>query len=264
MGIPEKTQRVSNTPQTVEKALDIVEAFVHAEGSLGITELSNKLKMNKSTVYRILQVLLGRDYVHQDNKTNKYYLGYKILTIGGALLGQIQLREVAKTHLEELVAETAQTVRLAILDQEEVVYIDHVEGRDPISIRLQIGSRGPVYCTAAGKSILAFLEEKEKNNILARCTFEALTSKTIIKVKNLKAHLRQIKNNGYSFCDEEYAKGVRAVGAPVFDREMKVIGSIVVVAPSFRMKHNEVRTFGKKVKETGLAISRKMGCPVTK
>lgn len=255
-------KKINNAPQTVGKALDILEAFVDAESSLGVTELSHKLKINKSTIYRILQALLKKGYITQDRKTNKYFLGYKILKIGCAILSHIQLREMARVNLEELAKETSQTVRLAILDSEEVVYVDHVEGKDPIRLHLQIGSRGPLHCTAAGKSILAFLNENELENILNHYNFKALTPKTITSIEKLKSQLKMIKKHGYSFCDEEYMKGVRAVGAPILDMNTEVIGSIVIVAPSFRMKLKEVPTFGQQVKRVGLEISRKMGYPI--
>lgn len=255
-------KKINNAPQTVEKALNILEAFENSANSLGVTELSRKLKINKSTTYRILQVLLKKGYINQDAETNKYSLGYRILKIGGAILSRIQLREIARVHLERLALEMSQTVRLAILDALEVVYIDHVEGKDPIRLHLQIGSRGPLHCTAAGKSILAFLKETEKENILAHYNLKAMTSKTITNIENLKTHLKMIEKNGYSFCDEEYTKGVRAIGAPIFNFETRVIGSIVVAAPTFRMKLKDVPTIGLEVTKSGLEISKKMGCPI--
>jgi len=250
---------INNAPKTVEKALNILEAFSNTDSPLGVTELSHNLKINKSTIYRILQTLYNKGYITQDNTTKKYFLGYKILSLSGVILNRNRLREVARSDLEELANETSQTVRLAILDGKEVVYIDHVEGKDPIRLHLQIGSRGPLHCTAAGKSILAFLKKNELDNILTRYKFKRLTPKTITDVRRLIPHLELIKKNGYSFCNEEFTKGVRAVGAPILDIDKKVLGSIVIVAPTFRMKLNEVSIFGYKVKRFGIRISKKMG-----
>ena len=250
---------INNAPKTVEKALNILEAFLNTDCPLGISELSHKLKINKSTIYRILQTLYNKGYITQDNTTNKYFLGYKILSLSGAILNQNRLREVARLDLEELANETSQTVRLAILDGKEVIYINHVEGKDPIRLHLQMGSRGPLHCTAAGKSILAFLNKNELNNILIKYKFKRLTPKTITDVRRLIPHLELIKKNGYSFCNEEFTKGVRAVGAPILGIDKKVLGSIVIVAPTFRMRIKEVSRFGYKVKRFGIRISKKMG-----
>jgi DNA-binding IclR family transcriptional regulator len=251
-----------NLPQTVERALNILETFESSGTPLGVTELSYKLNINKSTIYRILQVLLMKGYINQDTGTNKYIIGYKILKMGGTILSRIQLRDIARTNLEKLAIETSQTIRLAILDGQEVVYIDHEEGKDPIRLHLQIGSRGPLHCTAAGKSILAFLKESEVEAILARYNLKAFTANTIKNIADLKIHLKNIRKNGYSFSDEEYTEGIRAVGAPIFNFETRVVGSVVLVSPTFRLKLKEVPAFGLKVKKEAIEISKKMGWPV--
>lgn len=250
---------INNAPSTVKKALDILEAFVDAGSSMGVTELGQKLKTNKSTVYRILQALLQRGYVNQDDRTNKYLLGYKILRLGGAILGRVPLREIGRANLEALAQETLQTARLAILDREEVVYIEHVEGKDPIRLHLQVGSRGPVYCTAAGKAILAFLPASESNRILSRIRFRSYTPKTITGIRQFQSELEGVKKNGYAITDEEFREEVRAVGAPIFNMDARVVGAMVIVAPAFRMKRKNFPILGQQVKKAALSISEKMG-----
>jgi IclR family transcriptional regulator, KDG regulon repressor len=254
-----QTRNIQNAPGTVKKALDILEALAEVGGALGVTELGHRVQTHKSTVYRILQVLLQRGYVDQDTGNNKYSLGTKILSMGGAILSRLPLHAVGKPILEALSAETSQTVRLATLDRDEVVYIEHVEGQDPIQLRLQIGSRGPVYCTAAGKAILAFLPESEREEIVTRCRFQARTPKTIVSAAILRSHLDLVGKQGYSFCDEEYTDGVRAIGAPIFDLHGNTAGAVVIVAPSFRMRIKEIPAFGQKVRDAAGEISRKMG-----
>ena len=124
-------KNVNNAPSTVRKALEILEAFADAGQPLGVTEISRRLKAHKSTVYRILQALFQKGYIHQDPVTEKYYLGFKILRMGAVILGQVSFREIGKETLKALAQETSQTVRLAVLEGNEVVYIEHVDGKDP-------------------------------------------------------------------------------------------------------------------------------------
>ncbi|MCX5912798.1 MAG: IclR family transcriptional regulator [Deltaproteobacteria bacterium] len=256
-------KNVNNAPSTVRKALEILEAFADAGQPLGVTEISRRLKAHKSTVYRILQALFQKGYIHQDPVTEKYYLGFKILRMGAVILGQVSFRETGKETLKALAEETSQTVRLAVLEGNEVVYIEHVDGKDPIRLHLQVGSRGPVYCTAAGKSILAFLQEKEREEILSGCQFELLTSKTIIDRTKFASELEGVRKNGFSISNEEFREGIRAVGAPIFNMEGTVIGAIAIVAPTFRLRYKDFPLFGQRVRKAALEISQKMGYPVS-
>jgi len=252
-------RRVNNLPQTVERALDILEAFLGSNGALGLTELSHRVNLNKSTTYRIIQALTKRGYIKQDSQTNKYCLGYKILRIAYTSLNQNKLREVARKYMEELSKKTSHTVQLTVLEGGEVVYIDQVAGNDIFQLRLQIGNRGPLHCTAAGKCILAFLKEGEFEAVVRRCRLTPLTEKTITSVGHLRKELRVIQRAGFSFCNREYDMHLRSIGAPILGMGSKVIGAVVLTAPSNRIRIKEVSFFGKMVRETGSKISLEMG-----
>jgi IclR family acetate operon transcriptional repressor len=257
MALPKKIN--NNTPQTVEKALDVFEAFVESDSPLGVTEVSARLKMNKSTVYRLLRVLVKRGYVSQDEVTNKYFPAFKLVGMGGRILSRVPVRELARSTMEQLAQTTRHTLRLAVLENGEVVYIDQVEGKHPIRLHLRIGSRGPVYCTAAGKSIVAYLEEERQEKILSNCSFARLTAKTITSKKEYVAHLEQVRKHGYSVCDQEYEEQVRAVGAPIFNMEKRVTGAVVIVGPSFRLPIKELPRLGQAVRQAADDISSRMG-----
>ena len=246
-------------PQTVEKALNILELFAEKETPLGITELSRMLELNKSTIHRILSVLSKRGYVNKDGHTRKYMLGYKTLEIGGALLNQIHIRDVAAAQMVKLACETLQTVRLGVLDNGEVLYVDHAEGKDPIRLHIKLGSRGPVYCTASGKAMLAFMDRFEAQQILASIELRPYTINTITDSGELKCELERTRKRGYSFSNEEYSKDVRAIGAPIFDLRGSVVGAISLIAVSLRMQQKHTREFAQKVMETAAEISRRMG-----
>jgi DNA-binding IclR family transcriptional regulator len=254
-----KPHKISNLPQTVRRALDILESFINPNEGFGITELSNKVKLSKSTTYRIIQALKAKGYIKQDVQSNKYYLGYKILKIANSFLNQNKLRVVARKYLEELSTKTLHSAQLAILEDCEVVYIDQVEGNDIFQLRFQIGNRGPLYCTAAGKSILAFLTENELENVLNNLNLIPITKKTITSIEHLKKEIRTIKKNGFSFCDGEYDKYIRAIGSPIIGLSQKVIGAVILTAPSNRIKLKEVHYYGNMTKEAAIKISLEMG-----
>jgi len=256
---PLRSARANNLPQTVGRALDILEAFMESNEALGITELSRRVRLNKSTTYRIAQALRTRNYINQDHQTNKYCLGHKILGLASSFLNQNKLREIARTYLQELSKKTLQTVQLAVLQEDKVVYIDQVEGTDIFQVRLRIGDRGPLHCTAAGKSILAFLPDGEVERIFEKSEFVPFTDKTITSMSQLRNDLRKIRRVGFSFSNQEYDKNLRAVGAPIIGMGSKVIGAVAVVAPYHRIRVKEVSRYGNMVREAGLKISLVMG-----
>lgn len=251
--------KVNNLPQTVRRALDILEAFMESNDPLGITELSRRVNLNKSTTYRIVQALRARNYLNQHHETNKYCLGHKIVRLASSFLNQNKLRELARTYLEELSKKTSQTIQLAVLEGDKVVYVDQVEGTDIFQVRLRIGDWGPLHCTAAGKSILAFLPDEEVEKIFEKAKFISLTHKTITSMSQLRNDLRKIRRVGFSFSDQEYDRNLRAIGAPIIGMGSKVIGALALVAPYHRIKVKEVSRFGNMVRETGLKISLVMG-----
>lgn len=256
---PMEKKRVSNLPRLVFRTLEIIEMLADAKTPIGITELSRKLKLNKSSIYRIVEVLRQKGYVRQDDETSKYYLGCAVLGIAGKVLDRVSLRDTARKYLESLSAETSHTAQLAILDGKEVLFIDQVEGNDVLRLQVQIGLRAPLYCTAAGKCILAFVKEDEVEAILNDCNFEALTPRTISSFKDLTVQLKKIKKIGYSFCDGEYHNGIRAVGAPIIAMNGKAVGAIVLTIPSIDSDYKNVSYYGKLVREVANKTSNEIG-----
>lgn len=229
---------------------------------MGITEVSRKVGLNKSTVYRIVQALKGKKYLIQNPLSAQYSLGYKILELGRSFQSNIELRKIANKYLHELSDKSGHTVHLGVLDRKEVVYIDRVEGTDVFQLRyLQVGDRVPVHCTASGKCILAFLDDSELENVLHELDLTPFTRKTITSLEDLRKELRNIKSLGFSCCNREHNMELRSIGAPIFASRSKVIGAVIITAPYSKIKLGEAGKYGRMVKEAALKISRDMGAP---
>ncbi len=170
-------EKKDNFPQTVQRALDILEVFKNVDHPQGVSEISRKIRLNKSTTYRIIQVLKLRGYVKQNEQTNKYSLGPMILRIANGFLNQIEVRGVSRGYLEELARKTQLTVLLAILDENQVLYVDQVQGGDPFQLGLRIGNLGPLHSTSAGKCILAFMNDGNANRVLSNYKLIPTTQK---------------------------------------------------------------------------------------
>src|SRR3970040_2950022 len=113
--------------QSVDRALDILEAFNYSEEELGVTELSHKLNLHKNNVFRLLATLETRGYIEQDKRTGNYRLGIKTFEVANIFLHHLGLRRQARPILEDLVGRSDETGYLAILDGPEVVYVQMQE-----------------------------------------------------------------------------------------------------------------------------------------
>ena len=144
------------TVQSIDRALSIVEALAGEKEGLGVTEISTRVGLHKSTVHRLLSALGERGYVEQ-RSGGAYRLGMKIVELSSLYLNQVELKTEAQPYLRRLLQLTKQPVHLAMLEGLEIIYIDKIETIHSIRMYSQIGRRSPALCTASGKALLSGL-----------------------------------------------------------------------------------------------------------
>ncbi|RJX23855.1 MAG: IclR family transcriptional regulator [Dethiobacter sp.] len=255
-------EREGKYVQSVERVLNIVEVMAQEGTPVTVTDLAEKVGLKISTVHRLLSTLTHRGYVEQDPDDNKYRLGLKLLEVGNAALYSSDIRSVARPYLEELVERCNETANLAILDKTDVVYIDQVESKNFIIVKMfaQVGNRGPVHCTASGKALLAFLPDEKLEEILNQTQLTRFTNETITDAQHLKKELKRIREEGYALDWGEREEHVRCIAAPVFNHEGRVAASISVSGPSTRITtyymKNELVDI---IKDIAAKISHRMG-----
>ncbi|MBP1931209.1 IclR family transcriptional regulator [Ammoniphilus resinae] len=245
--------------KSLERAFQIVEQVSVEKNGIGITELSVKLGMYKSTVHRVLNTLVHLGYVEQDRNTEKYKLGYRWLAVSSRLLNNLDIRKVAYPYLQDLADHTGEVIHLVVLDGHEVVYIEKVEGNQTIRMHSQIGKRVPVHCTGVGKAILAFLPPAALTKVLSGCEWHAHTPYTLKTENELLRHLEKVRKQGYAFDLEENELGISCAAAPIWDYTGKVAASISVSGPTTRMNKERLEDTAKLVREYGRKISVTLG-----
>ncbi len=262
MKLEETKEKEGKYVQSLERALNILEVMAKEGAPITVTELSEKVGLKISTVHRLLATFTHRGYVEQDPGDNKYRLGLKLLEIGNSVLYFADIRIVARPFLEGLVDRCNETANLAILDDSEVVYIDQVESKNLVIVKMlaQAGNRGHIHCTASGKSMLAFQTDEKIDEILEKAEMPKFTNETITDPADIKKELARIRREGYALDWGEREEHVRCVAAPIFNHENRVIAALSVSGPS-----NRITTYYMKnelvdiVKEFGAKISHKMG-----
>jgi len=258
-----KERKVAKLPLTVDKALTLLEYIARADKPLGISELSHNLGINKSTIYRILQALVAKEYIRQESGTNKYYIGFKIAELNNTIVRKVGIRGAAAGPMEKLAQLTSETVGLAMRDKAGVIYLDQTGGEDEsIRIHFLIGARLPFHCTGTGKAMLAFLDKKEQEEIIRASERKCYTPNTITDPDLLRKELTQIRTDGYAFNNGEYQEVVRVVGAPIFNDQQKVVGAVCVAGLSFRLNLTMIPGLGELVKEAAKKISQNLGCNI--
>lgn len=231
-----KNSHDRHSVQAVERALKILIILAEAGSPLTLTQIRDRTGLNISTAHRLLHTLMKDGFISQDKDSGKYLLGLRTFEVGHAALYSIDIRTMARPFIQELVDRCNETTNLAILDQDEVVYIDQIESLNMIKIFARVGSRGPAHCTGAGKALLAQLSDKEFERFLQRKTpLQSFTVSTIHDPVRLKEEIMRIRRNGFSLDNGELEDGVRCVAAPVFDFENKAIAAISVSGPDTRL-----------------------------
>ena len=246
--------------QSVERALLLLEILSEVGKPISLSELTEKASLNISTVHRLLHTLMSSHFVEQDLNTGKYRLGLRMFEIGSKALYSLDIRQVAKPDLQEMVDKCNETVNLAILEQGEVVYIEQVESTNMIKMFARVGSRGPAHCTAAGKALLAYVKESELEDIISKKGLIKFTENTITDPEKIKEELKKIREQGYSLDLEEMEEGVNCVAVPIKNYENKVVAAISVSGLASRITREHLDSFLiKKIKDTAMKISLNLG-----
>lgn len=245
--------------QAIERAVAILGSFQAETPELGVTEISTKLGLHKSTVHRFLVNLEDAGLVERNGRSNRYRLGLRLFELGGLVLQQMNLWDEALPFLELLVRESGETGQLAVLDSGEAVYVERVEARRALRIPSAMGRGYPAHATSHGKLLLAYQQPEEVAQIVRQRGLGRYTPKTIVDEKALDAELARIREQGYAIDDEEYEDGLRCVGAAVFDHTGHAIAAIGIGGPVTRVTPARIDELAELVMRAAKGLSKRMG-----
>ncbi len=244
--------------QSLERALKIIDLLAHSSKPMGVTEIGKLIGVHKSTAYRLVSTLRQFGYVDQDEETEKYFLGLKPLELSSIINERLDIKNMIHPYLEELADKTGETVHLAVREGDEIVYIDKVESKHTIRMYSRIGARAPLYCTALGKCLLAFGPEELVKKWTSKDTLPQRTPNTIKDGNELAEELKKIREQGYALDREEFEPWIKCIGAPIINRKGKVICSISISIPAFRLDDERLQELIPILLQTRDAISEKL------
>ena len=250
-----------STILSVERAVILLRKMGEEDTPIGVRELARKTGYNPSTVQKLVNSLEVQGLVKQDDKTDGYDLAIGICRLGAALLSGLDVHQIARPHLREMTEKSDESSYLALLtpDKKWYVFVDKAESTHMLRWTADLGAWRPLNCTAEGKAILAYLSDDHLKYLKSEEVFRRSTPNSIVNLDELQDELRSVRNRGWAYSDEEFAEGVRAVAAPLFDYSNKVIGAVSLVGPKLRLTDERVKELVDMVKEKGKSISHELG-----
>jgi DNA-binding IclR family transcriptional regulator len=245
--------------QVLDRTFQILDILADHGMGQGVTELAEKLSLHKSTTHRLIMVLESSRYVERDNATGKYRLGSRILELGLSALARLDIYEIARPHLRNLVAESGETAHIGVLRDGEIVSIVNVESNQTLRTPSTIGTRHPAHCPSLGKVILAFSSPETLDLFLLDRTMEPYTRNTITSTDGFLKEIDAVRRIGYAMDDEEREEGLRCIGAPVWNSLGEVIAAVSIAGPVFRITRDRVNSLAAAVIKAAGLISLALG-----
>lgn len=220
----------------LDKALRILALFNADTPEWGVSDLAVQAGLPKSTVYRVLRVLLQHEFLAQDPVTRRFRLGLGALELGRRAYEGHELRSVALPILQRIASLSGETVLLEVLNQEHdrVVCVERAQRQSGLRLILEVGSTAPLHAGASSKVLLAYLSDEEIDAVIAR-GLPALTAHTITVGDRLRADLTEIRQRGYAVSFEETDDGAAGLAVPVWDRSGRVIAGLTIAGPVTRV-----------------------------
>ncbi|GAA2856147.1 IclR family transcriptional regulator [Actinoplanes cyaneus] len=209
--------------EALAKGLRILSLFSEQRPAWRISDIAPAVGMPLPTVYRVVMTLTAEGYLdHLPN--GDYRPGVRVLTLGTAALRSLDLVELATPRLQRLATATGETVNLAVLTADQVLYLVRLRNSDLVTANIQVGSTLPAVHTSIGKLLLAHLPEDDLTSRVTESSFARLHGPNAkVSLDELRDELAKIRSDGWAMQDEELAYGLRSVAAPVRDAKGTVV-----------------------------------------
>jgi IclR family pca regulon transcriptional regulator len=245
---------------SLSRGLSVLGLLSERTVPLSSTELSSILKLSKSAIQRLTFTLEKLGYLERDGGSKKFRLGPKSLSIGFSAMRNLDLKRVAYPFMKEIARDVRETVNLAVLDGNEIVYVERIVAERTLNVNVQIGSRRPLHSTSMGKVILAFLPGHQVKRMLEAIDLIPFTPQTITRKRDLRSELDRVKFRGYAIANEEMEIGVRSVAAPIRNLTDGVIAAVNIAGPTSRVSLKTLESnLSEKVVEMARRISLAVG-----
>ena len=242
----------------VDRAARIL-ALLRTKGrGMTIAELAEATGWHKSSVHKLLVTLSHHGLLDRNEPTKQYSLGIALIAYGQSVLNNLDIAYAAKSFLRDLAEYTGETANYCVLRGTQIVLVDSIESKTDLRVVPPIGTINSLTTKSSGKAVLAFLPESQADQIIQTEGLPAFTKNSITEPKAFRKELAAIRKRGYATDFEEFREGISAISAPVFSSTGKVLGTLSLVAPAFRLTKDKATQYGKKCAEAASQLSAMM------
>ncbi|MFO7815538.1 MAG: IclR family transcriptional regulator [Halanaerobiales bacterium] len=227
--------------KSVQKSLKVLKYIMSQSNEVSVNELVDEFGYNRSTIHHMLKTMKVEGFITQNRRTKNYNIGSEIFN------GWIKDRDMhnylmrLKPVIKEIVDKCKETTTMFVRENDKAICVLGEESEQIIKAYLMIGREIPLYCTAAGRSMLAYLPKDEVEKILQISGLKKYMKKTTVDEEELYEELREVKKKGYSIEKEEFEELINAVGIPVLNKEHRPIAAVSVVGPIMRFTDDKMK-----------------------
>jgi DNA-binding IclR family transcriptional regulator len=239
----------------IPKVFKILSAFIDESDQWGVRDLASHLDLPISTLHRFLKSLQDQGMLEYNPDTRKYQIGMELYRIGSVLSTKFDFKKIAQPFLKSFVNKFDETICLVLYHKKykKVMFLDQVVGSSPFQYVINIGDLQPVPYGSSGKSIMAYLDREEVEQILNLESFDTHQKNKIIK------ELKEIREEGAAFSFGERVEGARGIAAPIFDSSKSPIGSVIFASPIKDLDEKYEKELSQEIQDIALKISKQLG-----
>lgn len=238
---------------SVDNALRLLRLFGEHR-SVRIAEASRAIGVARSTAHRLMQMLAYHGYAVQDPESRAYVAGPELIRMAVAVVRDLDLRSVAQPVMREMVDLLGETVHVSVLQGAEILFVESIESRKSLRIGTRTGQKMPAHATAAGKVLLAWLDQERRRSLYPGAGLAARTAATITSRRELEAQLEAVRAQGYAVNIGESEDEVSSVAVPVVDARGRVRAALALAAPRSRLDPADAPRIARTLADGAAAI----------
>lgn len=261
--MPLSETKIVSPSRSLTRFLGLVEVLAERRDAMRLSELSRALSSPKSSLLLLLQPMVAQGYLTRGPEG--YRLGPVIFRLASDILSARDFSRLVRPYLEELVARGQESVFLATIDRklQLVSYIEAIESPQPVRYSVPAGSTRPLYCSAAGRVLLAFQSDDWRERYLRKVKIKPMTEKTVTNISVLKKELDNIRRAGVAISIGEAIPGAAGIAAPIHAADGSVDSALLIAAPINRFER-ELPALRKLLEEVAARASGELGPSISR